>query len=107
MIEGRRPESILAHRRHEADAIPSVLLTRLAKIGAEANNGTYTIWLTELHDGHPDLFLILLLSFCPRLQVLIPGLGLHSAQYLWHELAPNTLLSQLCISHALPCWAKH
>jgi len=78
MIEGHWPESIWTSRRHEADAVPSVLLTRLAKIGAEVNNGTYTMWLTELHEGHPDLFIILLLSFCPRLQVLIPGLGLHS-----------------------------
>jgi hypothetical protein len=78
MVKGHWPKSILAHGRHRVDAIPSVLLTRLAKIGAEINNGTYTMWLTELHEGHPDLFIILLLSFCPRLQVLIPGLGLHS-----------------------------
>jgi hypothetical protein len=78
MVEGHWPESIWAHRRHEANAVPLVLLTRLAKMGAEVNNGTYTMCLTELHEGHPDLFIILLLSFCPRLQVFLPGLGLHS-----------------------------
>jgi hypothetical protein len=36
------------------------------------------MWLTELHECHPDLFIILLLSFCPRLEVFLPGLGLHS-----------------------------